>query len=254
MLEVEGGSPADCMKLLRHECGHAVNYAYRLYRRTRWRELFGSFSTPYSTTYHSMPYSRRYVVHLDDNYAQAHPDEDFAETFAVWLAPGSEWASRYAGWPVLPKLQYVDRLMRRIADQPPRVTARRRPPWAASRKTSTLAAFYERKKVEMGTDFKGYYDTSLRQVFAAPGPAGEGWVPASRFLRRHRRRIVDSASRWSGHRKYDIHELMGKLAGRCDALDLQARMDDAVTLIEVSSLITTLAHSAWRIRGEGVHR
>ena len=26
-------------------------------------------------------------MHLDPWYAQSHPDEDFAETFAVWLTP-----------------------------------------------------------------------------------------------------------------------------------------------------------------------
>ena len=46
-------------------------------------------------------------MHLEQWYAQSHPDEDFAETFAVWLAPDSHWRERYAGWPVLRKLEYV---------------------------------------------------------------------------------------------------------------------------------------------------
>ena len=252
MFEAEGDTSAECMKLLRHECGHAINYVYRLYRRTRWREWFGAFSAPYSTTYHSMPYSRRFVAHLADNYAQAHPDEDFAETFAVWLTPGSDWQTRYAEWPALGKLQYVDHLVGRIRDEPPQVPVRERP-WAADRKTSTLAAYYERKKAEMGTDFKGYYDASLRQAFSASG-AGDEWGPAARFLRRHRRHIVGSVTRWSGHRKYDIHELIAKLVRRCDALALQARRADPGTLIEVTALVTTLANNAWRVAPEEAHR
>ncbi|NKB24270.1 MAG: hypothetical protein GKR87_07845 [Kiritimatiellae bacterium] len=92
MLEVEGGTETTCIQLLRHEMGHAINYAYRLYRRTRWRELFGPFSTEYNEhNYYSRPYSKQYVLHLPDNYAQAHPDEDFAETFSVWLTPNLDW-------------------------------------------------------------------------------------------------------------------------------------------------------------------
>ncbi len=43
------------------------------------------------TRYRARPGSRRYVHHLGEWYAQAHPTEDFAETFAVWLKPNSDW-------------------------------------------------------------------------------------------------------------------------------------------------------------------
>ena len=43
------------------------------------------------------------------HYAQKHPDEDWAETFAVWLE-GGPWRRRYRDWQVaLAKLEYVDR-------------------------------------------------------------------------------------------------------------------------------------------------
>jgi hypothetical protein len=58
-------------------------------------------------------------VHLDDWYAQAHPDEDFAETFAVWLTPDLDWRARYRGWKAIAKLEYVDELMRSLAGKPP---------------------------------------------------------------------------------------------------------------------------------------
>ena len=111
MLEVEGGSDAECMRILRHEAGHALDNAYRLHFRRRWRELFGSFREPYPQSYKPRPGSRNYVLHLNAWYAQAHPAEDFAETFAVWLTPASRWRVRYHGWPALRKLQYVNDLM-----------------------------------------------------------------------------------------------------------------------------------------------
>ena len=75
------------MRILRHEAGHALDNAYRLRRRRRWREVFGPASLPYPARYRARPGSRRYVHHLGEWYAQAHPTEDFAETFAVWLTP-----------------------------------------------------------------------------------------------------------------------------------------------------------------------
>ena len=126
MLEVEGGTPEWCMRLLRHETGHAIENAYRLRLRRRRQKLFGKSSERYRDYYVPRPYSRRFVVHLEQWYAQSHPDEDFAETFAVWLAPDSNWRERYAGWPVLRKLEYVDTLMREIADQRPPVVSRAR--------------------------------------------------------------------------------------------------------------------------------
>ncbi|MEO0630080.1 MAG: putative zinc-binding metallopeptidase, partial [Planctomycetota bacterium] len=142
MFEVEGGSRKDCMKLLRHEAGHAMQFAYRLHRRREWRELFGSSSTPYPDAYRPRAYSRDYVLHLDNYYAQAHPDEDFAETFAVWLTPGSRWKTRYAGWPALAKLEYVDRLMAEIAEAEPAVPSRKADQTLSSI-TQTLGEHYD---------------------------------------------------------------------------------------------------------------
>jgi len=111
MLYVEGATLETCMQYLRHEIGHAILHAYRLNRRRRWQRTFGSSSKPYPRAYQPNPASRRYVHHLPGWYAQSHPEEDFAETFAVWLRPHSGWRRRYRGWPALKKLEYVDSLM-----------------------------------------------------------------------------------------------------------------------------------------------
>jgi hypothetical protein len=245
MFEVEGGTDESCMKLLRHESGHALNYAYQLYRKTRWRQLFGQFSSTYSDSYYYQPYSRRYVINLEDNYAQAHPDEDFAETFAVWLKPDDNWQQKYRGWPVIKKLQYVEGLVERIGVRPPVVTVEERPPWSASRMTSTLAAHYERKRLALGSEFQGFYDDSLQALFT-PTPAGHSNLRASKILRQHRRQLVDSVTRWTGHRKYDIAQLVNSLIGRCDALDLYVSAADNSNIIGVTALVTAVANNTLR--------
>ncbi len=240
MYEVEGATDSIFMTLLRHECGHAINYAYQLYRRTRWRELFGLFSAPYGNSYSYQPYSRRYVVHIGDSYAQSHPDEDFAETFAVWLTPNSHWRDKYKGWPVLKKLNYVDRLMQSIADKPPVIEFRGRPPYSAARMTSTLAAHYERKRRALGREFQGYYDDSLRELFT-DGHGGKSAVKAGRLLRSHRAQLVRHVTRWTGHRKFDIHQLLNRLANRCEVLDLYATASEQENLIGLTSMLTAIA-------------
>jgi len=249
MYEAEGADEKECMKLLRHECGHTINYAYKLYTRTRWRELFGAFSSRYSDTYQYHPYSRRFVVHLDDYYAQCHPDEDFAETFAVWLAPAGNWQQKYKNWPAMQKLEYIDRLMERIGEQPPIVTATARPPWSAARMTSSLQAYYNRKREQLGTEFKGYYDDSLRIVFSE-NFAGESSIKASKILRQHRRLLIKHTAQWTGHRKFDIHRLVGRMIERCDALDLYSK-DSYDEVIDVTALLTAIASGTHHIEMRG---
>lgn len=249
MYEAEGSDQADCMKLLRHECGHAINYAYKLYTRTRWRELFGPFSTKYSDSYRYQPYSRRFVVHLDDHYAQAHPDEDFAETFAVWLSPKNQWQKKYAKWPALQKLIYVDSLMKKIGPLPPLVTARPSSPWAACRMRSTLAAYYERKRNQLGREFKGYYDDSLKILFSTEAK-NEKYCRAAKILRKHRRAIVDPLALWTGHRKFDLHKLINRITERCESLELYA-IDDLRGLVGVTVFLATIACGTSRKISQG---
>ena len=117
---------AESMMYLRHEAGHAFNYAYVLYEEEEWHEVFGPYSRPYIDNFRPNPFSREHVRHIAGWYAQKHPDEDFAETFAVWLDPSSHWREEYAGSPALAKLEYVDRVMQQIGNQPPKVQPRER--------------------------------------------------------------------------------------------------------------------------------
>jgi len=247
MFEVEGRTEKSFMKLLRHECGHALNYAYKLYNKTRWRELFGRFSAKYSEFYYYQPYSRRFVIHLKDNYAQAHPDEDFAETFAIWLTPNSRWQEKYRDWPVIRKLCYVDNVMRRLNNKEPIATVKGKPPWSASRMTSPLAGFYEKKRKTLGCDFHGFYDDSLKELFKTRSSSSTT-MKASTVIRLHRSQIIDNVARWTGHRKYDIHQLVNRIIVRCEGLDLYVKKDGPDDIIAITVLLTSIAGNTYRIK------
>src|SRR5438874_6622717 len=190
MLEVEGGTKEWFMKLMRHEAGHAYTYAYQLTRKKKWRQSFGQTSreeTP--DTYRPRPFSRSYVMHLEDWYAQSHPDEDFAETFAVWLTPDLDWRKRYAGWKALQKLEYVDELMRSLAGNPPSHTPKYRV-GEYNCLNLKLKTYYARKQKLYEDIYPGFYDADLRQLFVAP--AG---IKASSYLRLRRRRLLNEIGR-----------------------------------------------------------
>ncbi len=219
MLEVEGGTPSWCMRILRHEAGHAIDHAYMLHRRRRRQALFGSSSIPYPEFYTPKPYSRSFVLHIDNWYAQSHPDEDFAETFAVWLNPRSDWRRRYQDWPALKKLEYMDELMREIATAPPLV-GKRKTVDPLHRIRRTLRQHYKRKAEHYGLDYPDFYDRDLRRLF--PGPVeGVRTVPASRFINRIRRDVRRTVAAWTGVYQYTIDQVLEEMAERCDELQLR---------------------------------
>ncbi len=239
MLEVEGGDPVSCMKLLRHECGHAVDHAYRLADDARRQALFGSAEEYDPDNYRPRPYSRSFVRHLDTFYAQAHPDEDFAETFAVWLTPDVDWRRRYAAWKALAKLEYVDEVIRsEVATRPPRVT-RGYLASAAANLQSTLEHVYRRRRRLYAQQYPDVYDDDLRRIFS-PAPSTPGAETAARFLRRRREAIIDAVSRWTGERKYTVAALLGKFAARCAELKLHVAKDGALTDLELAAYLSNL--------------
>jgi len=235
MLEVEGGTREWCLKILRHEAGHAIENAYLLRRRPRRQTLFGRTSVPYPDSYAPKPYSRSYVIHLDGWYAQSHPDEDFAETFAVWLSPGSDWTVRYAGWPVLRKLEYVDKAMSGLRQRPQLVRTRRTPD-ALSSLRRTLRRHYQRRRQHYGVVQRDAYDRSLKKLFKA-SPDHAGPLAAS-FLSRIRRSVRRRVQRWTGEYQYLIDQVLEDVITRSRELDLRLAGSETEAELEFTALLT----------------
>jgi len=238
MLEVEGGGHDWCMKLLRHETAHAIDNAYRLRRRKRWREVFGRASEKYAEAYLPRPLSREYVLNLDDWYSQSHPLEDFAETFSVWLQPRSQWRRRYADWPALKKLEYVDELMERIGADPPPVRTRTRPD-AVSRLNLTLREYYRQKQAVYADGHSEEYDEPLRRIFS-DDPNFSHRERATRFLVRHYNDLRNRVSSVTGQHPYLIKQVFNELLRRCRALGLRTTRPASETRVDAAVLLTTL--------------
>jgi len=238
MMEVEGGTPEWCMMLLRHECGHAIDHAYRFSGRKDWRRVFGSPDAEYTPeTYTPRPHSRGFVQHLPNWYAQAHPDEDFAETFAVWLStPIEELRGRYRGWKALEKLEYVDTLMREAGGTRPAVRNGRYMS-DVRRLRKTLARHYAARRKLYAEDFPDFYDADLRAIFLKGEP---GTDSAARAMRRRRAALVAAIVQWTGQRKYTVDMLVGKLTRRCQELKLQSPRDPVTLHMELAAYLSAL--------------
>lgn len=221
MREVEGGNRNWLMRILRHEAGHAIDSAYRLRRRRHWREIFGPASLPYPDTYRPRPGSRRFVQHLGSWYAQAHPTEDFAETFAVWLKPHSAWRREYQDWPAFAKLEYIDGLAAEIGSSKPPVTDRTHIEDIAE-EGCTLRQHYERKLARYRMPRRSGADELLQKIFSGTPPRSNA-PKASAVLRELRHPLRRQFVRTGAFSEYLVHQVLRLMIERCESLNLYLR-------------------------------
>jgi hypothetical protein len=240
----------EVMMYLRHEAGHAFNYAYKLHRTPEWKQLFGPFRRPYHDNYRPIPFSRNFVRHLAGWYAQKHPDEDFAETFAVWLTPRSAWRKRYHGWGAMAKLQYMDRIARTLGNVDP-VRRRGRTDITVDEMEATVAEFYQRVNddtpladLALDTDLRDIFDASKRRKTAKP---------AHEFLHEQRKAVVDKVAYWTGAQRPLIKKLIEVIERKVEELALFAdTARESEHLIQITVYVTALAMN-YMARGKFVH-
>ncbi len=234
ILNVEGGDQASCLKLLRHEMGHVMDHAYRLSRRRRWQQTFGRSSARYPDYYKPNPASRRYVIHLDHWYAQAHPDEDFAETFAVWLTPKSNWRQKYKGWPALKKLEYVNDLMEEIAGQKPKVRSRSKVD-SIGKMGKTLREHYEEKLELYSGMTTTDYDADLARLFR--GTNNRNGEKASAFLRRNRVKIRRMVTDNTAEHPLAVDMVLREMISRCRELKLRVSGSERRLIVDLAIVL-----------------
>ncbi|HPN88441.1 MAG TPA: putative zinc-binding metallopeptidase [Candidatus Omnitrophota bacterium] len=239
MEEVEGGTKADCMKLLRHEAGHAICYAYKLNKRREWQNIFGLSTEEYKDTYKYQRYSKNYVHHLKGFYAQYHPDEDFVETFAVWLTPDTDWQKKYQGWRASQKLDYVDHLMRSIKGKKP-LCVKAHQWWRLATLKITLENYYKKRRISLAEEFPDFHDNFLKKVFLSPSLDHAKKAKASVFFQQYRIDLIEAVSAVSSQKKYLIEEILTQMEKRAKALRLEIKQDDIKTILQTASYLTAL--------------
>jgi hypothetical protein len=236
LTDIEAENEAEVMMYLRHEAGHAFNYAYRLYLQPEWQQLFGAIAQVYQDDYRTVPFSARFVRHVPGWYGQKHPDDDFAETFAVWLTPGSTWRERYADTPALAKLLYVDRVTHEYGPQPPLVTDETLDN-PVEELDMTLEEWYAPSDDESACSLPAVFNEDLRRLF----PASEG-QPAVDVARAYRRVLVRDLHYWTGVSRQVLADLTDEVLRRLRVLGLRIEPEQVLTrMADLSIFLTTLA-------------
>ena len=243
---IEGFNRTDILRYLRHEMGHVVNYAYRLYEEEDWVKHFGSITQPYLEEYRPEPFSRRYVRHLPGWYAQKHPDEDWAETFAIWMTPRLDWRAEYGNWPeALAKLEYCNRTMQALAEREPMVTADELDEDVSQ--LSYSVEDYYRRNPAAEEPFPHGLDGALRAIFEdldvpEEAPADIPRKPASMLIRQFERDLIANVYRWTGHFPEYTRALLRHLEARADALQqVYPEGLESSALLALTTLVTALA-------------
>jgi Putative zinc-binding metallo-peptidase len=237
---IEAQSDEEILRYLRHEAGHAFNYAYKLYETPEWRRIFGPYSRPYSEFYSPNPFSLNYVRHIPGWYAQKHPDEDFAETFAVWLDPHSDWRNTYKEWGCYSKLLYVDRIVLKCKSVEPLVTAENYD--VTVDLSGSIDEHYKNFQPDE-SEVPAFFDSDLRDIFQKRADSGmeKDLLSAHQFLAKHRRNLVKNINYWTGLHESTVRSLINHLAERSKLLDLYVHPNlSPETLVQITAYATTL--------------
>jgi Putative zinc-binding metallo-peptidase len=239
----------EIMMYLRHEAGHAFNYAYQLYKSAEWRDLFGPFRRAYHDNYRPIPFSRNFVRHMAGWYAQKHPDEDFAETFAVWLTPRAQWRKRYQGWGALTKLQYVDRIARKVGKVEPS-RRRGRTDITVDEMESTVGEFYGLSLPDEAPVQGLTLDADMADIFNISRTRRKGVRPAHALLQQHRKFVVDKVAYWSGVQRPIVKRLVETICKRVEDLDLRVDVRRESEYLTEFTVYTTALSMNYLIRGK----
>ena len=245
-------SKDEMMMILRHETGHAINYAYKLWIRDDWKNVFGKIRKKYHEFYHYDHFSKNYVKYLHyvghPHYAQKHPDEDFSETFAVWLDPGSKWKWNYRNWKgALNKLQYVDRLFRRekiAARRPLRVRYDEIDNYKNI--NMTVAEYFDiERKVDPRVK---EYTEDLRSIFTEARKTRKKTIRADLFLQHYSKYLEEELFTWIARAdRRDVKRYLRTLQTLCALHNLQLRPDEAPEKL-VELVIVATYHVLKRLR------
>jgi hypothetical protein len=238
---IETETEEEILSYLRHEAGHAFNYAHKLYETELWLRTFGDYSLPYRDEFVPQPFSRNYVRHIPGWYAQKHPDEDFSETFAVWLDPHSNWREAYKDWGCYGKLLYVDRVVREYGPRTPVVTGEDYD-LASEALVCSIEEHYQKMRPAL-LSLPAEFDRDLIEIFRS-GRGGETSprIRADQFILRYRRFLVARVAHWTGLYDVLVRSLINHFVERCEQLELWLDPDDAdEALVDLVACATALA-------------
>ncbi len=213
--EIEGETPASFLKLLRHECAHALDNIYGLRKKKKRQKLFGVSSKHYPSSYLPRPSKNEFVNYIYPSYGQSHPDEDFAETLALWLDPKGQWKKKYLHGKVREKLEYIDSLMKELRGVKPKNIKKRR----VDEYTTfnfTIGKFYQKRRQSLFFSESGFLKSFIQENLSSR----KGKYETAKILEKEKRVILKMLTKNSICPDQSF-PVMQKMIAYCRSADLK---------------------------------
>jgi hypothetical protein len=236
-LEDEGYNKKEAIKLLRHETGHAIDNAYKLRLLRSRQSLFGLSSTSYPDTYAPVHLASSYVSHLNPWYAQAHPDEDWAETFATWLTPNSKWKEIYKNTTAYEKLIFIDKVMKSIEGKEPLVIKKNQPGDISNSRRKLKTFFLEKIESLQATTALNMLP-SANYIFSSLVKY-RSKKRADVFLKENKDLICKKIAQWTGHNSFTVRSIYSELISSCSELNLHLIKSERETRLDLTCMLTS---------------
>ena len=238
MLEVEGGDEVSCLRILRHEVGHALDNAYELRRRPTRRRLFGNPSRPsIPSTTRPSPTARASSSISTTGMRRAIPTKTSPRRSPSGSIRSRIGRTHYGGWPARRKLEYMDRLMRELAQRRPSVKSKRVvDPLPRLRKT--LGEHYQEKSASTTASI---IPTSTIAIcgtcFRTRRLTSRSLLP-TKFVSKIRREARATVASFTDSYQYTIDQLITRIIARCRDLNLHLMDTEKATKADFMVFLT----------------
>ena len=227
----EGESPQEFFKILCHETGHAIDNAFKLRLKKRRQKLFGLTSKKYPKSYKPNPLiADQFVTHFEDFYAQAHPDEDWAETFAIWLSTNN-WRSKYKNSTALNKLIYIDQLMSELRDKDHIKNQKTYEHYKEDGRT--VYQFLIDKKKQLGKNKSNYYRNKVQDLFLS----SDSKISANSYLLKMKNNIINNLLEETNYDFWTVNKCFNELEDECKNKKYVLKYDINTTEHKIQKLL-----------------
>ena len=243
-VNVEGRTQTELVKLIRHEVGHTLDNAFCLRKKAGRKKLFGA-QIKYPLSYSPKYQRSAYVDHLGDGYAESHPDEDFAETFSVWLGQCDIWKTKYQSRSqAYAKLKQVDQWMTDLKNQKPINNRVKAEDLASKDGRSLKEVFLKRASNEIK------YARKIFSEFTQELDPSQ-CESLHRWLRKNKKRCIHQVATYTGHSIDQVSRI-----SRCfesEALHIKGKKQ-RLSLLDQEQFLDHLTLTCLESQRRGFHR
>lgn len=238
---LEGTSSKEFFKLACHETGHALDNAYKLRLSKGRQKIFGKTSQHYPKSYIPNPNRNDHVHFLGDFYAQAHPDEDWAETVGFLLYNNKSWNKNYLNTYAWQKLCFAHALLNQLQHKTPKLT-RHLKPYHVQNDERTFLQYLEDKSHQLKPNKKPFFLTEKHvQIIKSQKPSklSNHAVITNRLISKNKNLLISKIEKNTNISPWYIEKGLLTLKKECKENAYQLQFLQRPSLKKIEEIITS---------------